>query len=131
MVEEAFFYLLEVSVVNSYLLYKHTVDHPSNHLGYRRTIAEQVTTLSIQQAPPRPGPGAPRRAATHNSPQRLDRKHHFLRKAPTHRDCVVCSRSVSGRRHRTSYFCNTCNTHPHLCPDVCFERYHTLVSYKL
>ena len=52
-----FFYLMEVSVVNSYLLYRQTVAQPRNHLGYRRAIVEQVAKLSIQQAPPpRPGP---------------------------------------------------------------------------
>ena len=39
---EMFFYLLEVSLVNSYLLYKQTVSHPRNHLGYRRAIVEQI-----------------------------------------------------------------------------------------
>ena len=127
-----FFYLLEVSVVNSYLLYKQAVDNPTNHLRYRRTIVEQVATLSVQQAPPRQGPGAPRRAAaTHDGPQRLNKKPHFLRKAPAPRDCIVCSRSEEGWRRRTVYFCNTCTTHPHLCPDVCFERFHTLANYKL
>ena len=92
-----FFYLLEVSVVNSYLLYKQSVDNPTNHLRYRRTIVEQVATLSVQQAPPRQGPGAPRRAAaTHDGPQRLNKKPHFLRKAPAPRDCIVCSRSEEG-----------------------------------
>ena len=128
-----FFYLLEVSVVNSYLLYKQTVSHPRNHLGYRRAILEQAATLSIQQAPPRMGPGAPRRALSCDVPQRLDSKPHFLGKSPRARDCVICSNreSQSGSRHRTVYYCNTCTNQPFLCPDTCFLRYHTLTNYKL
>ncbi len=132
-VRKLFFYLLEVAVVNSFLLYWQTVSSPKIHLGYRRLIVEQAALLSIQQRPPRPGPGAPRRASSHNVPQRLDRKPHFLGKASTDRNCVVCSRRArhSGRRHRTVYFCNTCSNHPFLCPDTCFQCYHTLTSYKL
>ena len=107
-----FFYLMEVSVVNSYLLYRQTSAQPRNHLGYRRAIVEQVAKLSIQQGPPRPGPGAPRRATSHDLPQRLDRKPHFIGKSPTSRDCVVCSRRDTPQtRHRIVYFCNTCSNH--------------------
>ena len=127
---KVFFYLLEVSIVNSYLLYRQKVANPQNHLRYRRAIVEQLATLFIQQAPPRVGPGAPRRAHPDNSlPQRLDRKQHFIKKASTDRDCVVCS-SRDNNRHRTVYYCNTCISHPHLCPDTCFEKYHTLTNYK-
>ena len=128
-----FFYFLEVSVVNSYLIYKQTISHPRNHLGYRREIVEQIAKLYIQQAPPRMGPGAPRRSLTNSPSQRLDRRPHFIRKSSTHRDCLVCSKRerVSGRRHRTIYFCNTCTNHPYLCPDTCFEHYHTLTNYKI
>ena len=47
-----FFYLMEVSVVNSYLLYRQTVAQPRTHLWCRRALVEQVAKLSIQQAPP-------------------------------------------------------------------------------
>ena len=127
MVEEAvFFYFMEVSTVNSYLLYKQTVTQPRNHLGYRRAVVEQIAKLSIQEAPPRPGPGAPRRAATHDLPQRLNGKPHFIGRSPKDRDCVVCSeRGTTQRRHRTVYYCITCTNHPFLCPDTCF----TKISY--
>ena len=64
--KKLFFYFVEVSVVNSYLVYKHSISQPQTHLGYRRTIAEQVAKLSLHHAPPRIGPGAPRRQ-TQNS----------------------------------------------------------------
>ena len=124
-----FFYMTEVSIVNSYLLYKLTVTQPRNHVGYRRAMLEQMAKLSIQQGPPRPGPGAPRRTITHHVPQRLYQKPHFLSKAATHRDCVACS-NRNTRHHRTVYYCNTCTTTPYLCPDTYFQRYHTLANYK-
>ena len=100
-----FFYLMEVSTVNSYLLYKQTVIQPRNHLGYRRAVVEQMANLSTQEAPTRPGPGAPRRAATHDLPQRLNGKLHFIGRSPKDRDCVVCSeRGTTQRRHRTVYY---------------------------
>ena len=126
-----FFYLLEVTVVNSFLLYRQTVHQPKNHLAYRRMIVEQAATIFIQQAPPRPGPGAPRRQPTNSVPQRLDKKQHFIGKSLKDRDCVVCSCREKNKRHRTIYYCNTCTNHPYLCPDVCFTRYHTLINYKL
>lgn len=128
-----FFYFLEVSVVNSYILYKCSVANPCSHLGFRRSIIEQVAKLSIQQAPPRTGPGAPRRIREETPLQRLNRKQHFLAKAPTDRDCVVCSERGrdSRKRRRTVYFCNTCTNHPFLHPDTCFQRYHTLTNYKM
>lgn len=126
-----FFYFLEVAVVNSYIIYKQSTSHPRSHVGYRRAIVEQVATLFLQQAPPRMGPGAPRRQRSDNLPQRLDKKPHFVGKAATDRDCVVCSkRGESGRRHRTVYYCNTCTDHPHLCPDTCFYKYHTQTMHK-
>ena len=126
-----FFYLMEVTVVNSYLLYKMTVDGPKTHLAYRRALVEQAAQLSIQQGPPRPGRGAPRRQARVNVPQRLDKKPHFIGKSQRDRDCTVCSKREQNKRHRTVYYCNTCTNKPYLCPDTCFTRYHTLTNYKL
>ena len=125
-----FFYLLETSVVNSYLLYRLTVSNPRTHLGYRRAIVEQVATLYVQMSPARVGPGAPRKVQSDNVPERLDRKPHFLGKSSTHRDCTVCSKRSGNARHRTLFFCKTCKTQPFLCPDTCFERYHTMRNYK-
>ena len=126
-----FFYFLEVTVVNSCIIYKSSVTHPYSHLRYRRAIVEQAATLSLLQAPPRAGPGAPRRFTREDLPQRLEKKQHFLGKLPKSRDCVVCSKREPGKLHRTIYFCSTCRDSPCLCPDTCFKKYHTLTKYKL
>ena len=78
------FWLFEVAVVNSYLLYKATVARPKSHLDYRRAVIAELATASIQLAAPRPGPGAPRRSIPEL--QRLDRKPHFMEKAAADRD---------------------------------------------
>ena len=124
-----FFWLLEVSVVNSYLLYKETVEKPKSHLDYRRAMIEHMAKLSCQLAPPRQGPGAPRRAT--ETLQRLNHKPHFLSRSDNHRDCVVCSNRSTGHRRRTIYYCETCDNNPFLCPDICFKRYHTMANYNI
>ena len=48
-------------------------------------------------------------------------------------NCEVCSDRSKGkagvRRHQTSHFCVECRVP--LCPYPCFQRYHTLVNYKV
>ena len=43
-------------------------------------------------------------------------------------DCRVCSDRSKGHRKQTRYFCATCNIP--LCPEKCFEKYHTNKIYK-
>lgn len=126
-----FFYFMEVTIVNSFHLYRASVPTPKTHLVFRRMILKQAAMLFLQQAPPRPGPGAPRRQTNPNVPQRLDRKPHFIGRSPVGRDCTVCSKRENNSRHRTVYYCDTCTNQPFLCPDICFTRYHTLPNYKL
>ena len=47
---KVFFWLLEVAVVNSYILYKCTVVRPISHREYRCSV---IRALAIQSAPPR------------------------------------------------------------------------------
>ena len=125
---KTFFWLLEVAIVNSYLLYKESVSRPKSHVDYRRAVIDNIAMASIQLSS-RPSRGAPRRT-TPNTLQHLDRKPHFMKKAAVDRDCVVCSVRGPRGRHRTLYYCTTCNTHPYLCPDACFQTYHTRTIYR-
>ena len=126
---KVFFWLMETSVVNSYLLYKQSVARPKSHLDYRRALVETLAVASIQQGPQRSRVGAPRKSLEPHP--RLQQKPHFIAKSATDRDCVVCSRRGRETRHRTVYYCETCTTSPYLCPGVCFKRYQTLLNYKL
>ncbi len=48
-----FFWLFEVAVVNSYILYKITAPRPSTHLEYRRRLVDALASRHIMAAPPR------------------------------------------------------------------------------
>ena len=130
---KVFFWLLEVTVVNSYILYKEAVTSPKPHLTFRRSLVEALATRWMTAAPPRPRPGRPRkrRHPEEGDPQRLNGHLHLLDKLQKPRDCVVCSKQGSGARYRTSYFCKSCEDHPTLHLHPCFERYYTIIDYKL
>ena len=127
-----FFWLLEVTVVNSYTLHKIVSPQKLTHLEYRQRTLEALAMRHICSAPPRPGPGRPRkrpRQSSSGDPERLNGRPHFLAKRQS-RECVVCSDPASGERHRTLYYCKTCSSQPSLCPDTCFELYHTEEHYR-
>ena len=126
-----FFWLMETAVVNSYVLYRESTPSPKSHIHYRRMLIDSLSASYVQSAPPRPLPGRPRQRAkpeTHG-PERLNKRLHLLCKTSVQRDCMVCSKTQ--HRVRPSYRCKTCPNAPYLCPGTCFERYHTLVQYKL
>ena len=124
-----FFYLLECSTVNSYILYKETCSaagkKPVTSLEYRRSIIEALAQEHLQDSSSRPSVGRQRVGPT---PNRLNRKLHLLDQRSTYRNCVVCSGET---RHTTCYFCKTCPEQPALHPTTCFERYHTLQQYHI
>ena len=132
-----FFWLLEVTVVNSYILYQlHTTQlqtRPITHLQFRRRPVGALASRHIQAAPPRPRPGRPRKrhhlSGDNGDPERLNGMLHVLDKGDRGHDCVVCS-NRDRKRHRSNFFCKTCSSHPTLCPAPCFEHYHTLESFR-
>ena len=127
---KVFFWVMEVAVVNSYILHKCTSQRPLTHLEYRRSLVRSLAAVYVQSAPPRV-PGRRKRPHTpqHGDPERLNQQPHFLERG-SQRDCSVCSSQHSGHRHRTTYFCKTCPSYPPLCPATCFERYHTMENYR-
>ena len=116
-----FFWLLEVSMVNSYLLYRSSRPKPLSHVEYRKKVM-----LSLCG-------GAPlQRRMIHVQPTREEERltgRHYLEQGQSRRLCVVCSNNV--KKHQTVYFCKTCTNHPPLHVDICFERFHELVNYKI
>ena len=52
-----FFWMFEVTVVNSYILYKISIQSPLSHLHYRRSIVDSHASCHLSIAPPRPRPG--------------------------------------------------------------------------
>ena len=126
---KVYFWLLEVTVVNSYILFKSSTSQNISHLSYRRQIIDALAARHIMTAPPRRIPGCPRKRSLEGyagDPERLNGRTHTLGKREPH-NCVVCSRE--DRRHRSIYYCASCTSKPALCPYPCFQKYHTLANY--
>ncbi len=115
-----FFWLMEVSIVNAYILYKG--EHRGSHVDFRRKLVvglcEGFPPLNVRRCLLRP-PQIHERLLGSHFPSLGDRR----------RRCTVCN--TTSTRHDTKYFCKTCTTHPALHVDICFERYHTLQDYLL
>ena len=116
------FWLLEVSVVNSYIVQKPISQRggkqPLSHLQYSCSFILSLFSrrLSLPQQP-RPG------RQVDPSLEQLQSIPHFSERR---RDCRVCSRS--GHHRTTAFFCRTCSDRPHLHPGQCFCIYHTRVN---
>lgn len=124
-----FFWMLEVSIVNSYLLYCCEFGHLEQK-KYRKNLIHQLVGAT-RNADRNKKPGRP---STSDSEERLNKLPHFiyLQEKNTSKDCAVCSnRKVPGGRKETKFYCKTCTRKPGLHPGNCFERYHTLRDYKL
>ena len=117
-----FFHLLDVSLVNSHVLYKAETKSSISQLDFRIAVAQ-----SLLEGLERPRP----RQATRGSetPLRLTERA-FPEPIPGkgRQDCEVCSVRSAGQRHQTAYRCKLC--HKPLCLYPCFEKYHTLKDYK-
>lgn len=126
---KVFFWLLEVSILNSYLLYKGTVEkydkNPITHKSFRKSLVRSLVKEKIASR----GIGRKRRGRPHQGPseERLSKKQHFMGKKPRALRCVVCSKKKL--RKETVYYCKTCSNQPSLHPEECFEIYHTLKNF--
>ena len=123
---KVFFYLLECSTVNSYILHQEACRQagtkPCTALDFCRSITEDLVQEHLQQYS-RPSSGRPTLGPT---PIRLNRKLHLLEQHSTYRN-FVCSGQT---RHTTCYYCKTCSEQPAFTPP-CFEGHHTLTQYRL
>jgi Transposase IS4 len=123
-----FFWGLEVSVVNSYILYK------EKQRGLNKKAMshlEFVDKLIIQLVGNHRG-GLNHTKGRHSlDPElRLNGKLHVLmpQEEKKSRECIVCSDKI--QRKRTIYLCITCDIKPAMCVGVCFQKYHTLKIYR-
>lgn len=126
---KVFFWLLEVSVVNSYLLYVTLLNSqhkkPLTHKQFRQRLVlplvqDRMTSRNLDiKRPGRPIQGPP--------DERLTGRHFMKRREKGKGRCVVCLKN--GERKETIYFCNTCARKPYLHPDDCFEIFHTRRNY--
>lgn len=124
-----FFYLLDMGMFNSYVLYSKMKATKNHYVSFRLDVAEQLLqNLSL------PDYNTRGRPAHGDTPLRLQAIHwgHFPRhipetlkkKNPT-RVCKVCKKHK--KRSETVWECKKCLVALHV-PE-CFERYHTLQNY--
>lgn len=125
---KVFFWGIEVSSLNSYILYKadckHNNSKPMSHINFiRKLVMSLIGNLCEGET------ARYRTPSTTDNEERLDGKLHILQldAKRKHNDCLVCSnRKLPEGRKTTVYFCETCNRKPFLNVGDCFKKYHTL-----
>lgn len=119
--------LLNVSILNSFIIYKHNKKQKVDQLKFRVQLVEQIFAKyanTIQRK-------VPGRHSQDNNLARLTERHFIERIPPTQQKakpqkrCVVCYKR--GRRKETIYWCPDCKAG--LCLDSCFKTYHTKENY--
>ena len=91
-----FFWMFEVTVVNSYILYKISIQSPLSHLHYRRSVVDSLASRHLSTAPPRPRPGrsSKRPLSSSGNPERFNsRLRHFPAKGQ--QSSVQCAATQS------------------------------------
>ena len=114
-----FYFLVDVSVVNSYVLAQESPLFPAMTLkDFIVSLAEEL--LSSYNSRKRPG-----RTFVTAPPSVRFCERRFPSKCDQYRNCRYCSSSTG--RTRTCYTCESCNPENpvHLCPYPCFKLYHT------
>ena len=95
---KVFFWLLDVSVTNSYALYCDTVSRPMAHIRFRRSIVESYAAQYLSSIPPRQVSRPRKRPHSESGdPERLNSRLHLLGKRGP-RECVVCSNPTGGEK---------------------------------
>ncbi|XP_054277771.1 piggyBac transposable element-derived protein 4-like [Macrosteles quadrilineatus] len=126
------FWLMEVCVVNSLLLYNMDLQNkgktPIDSKRFREMLITELVSGVRNKSYSQRG-----RPSSADQEDRLDKKPHFIyaNEKSNSKDCAVCSNRKAGQRRETVYFCATCARKPGLHPGQCFERYHTLKNYKM
>ena len=124
----AFFFLLDMAVVNSYVLY--CQDHPEKkgrltHEQFRVQLATNLLSATVNYT------GTPhgQQRQSRQPAARLTERH-FVESLgrnsagrPVQHDCAVCSRKKGRSRKTTTYKCRECNLP--MCIIPCFELHHS------
>jgi hypothetical protein len=116
-----FYYLLDTSLANSFILYKMSPNHDElSELDYLKQLAIALIGTKSRDEEIQPHPR--RKKTKVATPPRMTAGNHWPKNVKKQRQCQQCERS--GRKaRRSSFICKSCNVH--LCIDPCFERYHT------
>ena len=116
-----FYHLLEVAIVNAYIMYKQQPGVTVDHKMFRVKMAVQL----LQQG----GTSLPT-PSLHPPPAARLVERHFLERIPPRAtraaaqlECVVCSFTRGRGRKTTTFCCKQCRLA--LCVVPCFELHHT------
>lgn len=125
---KVFFWLFETAIVNSFILFNcnKSPKEISRQRVYRKQLVKQLVG-EVKNVNKRCRP------SYQIDEQRLNGKLHIMYPLEDRKtkDCSVCSnRSDGGVRKRSKFVCKTCDSNPGLCSGICFEKYHTMDSYK-
>ncbi|BFZ22082.1 hypothetical protein BsWGS_25121 [Bradybaena similaris] len=128
--KKVFFYLFEVTFCNILVIWKALRGTRVNAEQFRLKVAHHLLDGY------RPGTSSRKGRKAENPPDRIIMNDHFPginpkrlpSGKPSRPDCIVCT-DRDKKRHQTQYICKKCNVP--LCLFPCFERYHTLVNYKV
>jgi len=131
--KKVFVYLLEASFVNATIIWRAL--HPEDRFFVDKFRMAVIRGLieGYERSISNPG----RRYSTLEPQNRLIEKHYLMinpEKKPkgkqAYPDCEVCSdRSIKKGRRQTCYMCKQCKIPLH--PATCFERYHTMMHYRM
>jgi len=120
--KRVFFFLLEASIINSWILYKMKNNIKINGKNFRLSLAKIILNSSNEVI----------KISINFSNSIFDYKRlnerHFIIKNHNSRfqDCFLCSSRINGKRIRTSFFCEQCSLP--FCVN-CFKTYHTIKNY--
>ena len=112
---------MEVSITNSYIIYKKQVNNNKrlNHLKFRNAIIKSLIGENVNEKV--------KTDKMKNSRNRLIGRH-FLGKKNKYTNCCICKNRQIGKRKQTNLICKQCQIS--ICFD-CFEPYHKYKNYKL
>lgn len=106
--KKTFYWLLEVAVVNSFIIFNKThTDNRMDHTDYRKAV---ILDLVREQRATRPARRCGRPSTLHAEEQ-LNKQKHFIAFFDNKKtkDCSVCSnRKTSEGRRKTIYYCEAC-----------------------
>ena len=121
-----FYWLLKVSVVNSFILFKelHHLPTTARQLKYKNKLIVQLVG-TVRNTTNRRG-----KLSTSDA-KRLNQAPHFIKKSVKgpNKNRQVCS--FKDNRKITVFFFETCAQKLYLHPGECFKRYHTLQNSEL
>ena len=130
---KVYFFVLEVAVVNSFLLYKlHCKSQNQKsvtHKKFREKLIVQLVGSTIRNESRKRW----KRPNEEEERVRLNGFYHQIgvRENRSQKTCRVCSSRATGQRRETIYHCLTCPGFPGLHPENCFHRFHTLEDYRM